>query len=76
MPPKRGEMSKGPPASAFSPKKPRESEIVVQKPLTNPSKATDPSSTTSNAEASSATNNSTTNIHSHLEAKQLMLDIL
>jgi hypothetical protein len=76
MPPKRGETSKGPPAFASSPKKPRESEIVVQKPTTNPSKATDPSSAASNAEASSATKNPITNVDPHLEAKQLLFGIL
>ena len=76
MPPKRGETSKGPPASAPGLKKSRESEIVVQKPPTNPSKATDPSPAASNAEASSATKNPTTNVDPHLEAKQLLLDIL
>jgi len=77
MPPKGNETSKGPPAFTFSPTKPRETEITVQKPPTIPPKQKDAPSKVSETEArAAATNSQTTNERSHSKAERLILGIL
>ena len=76
MLPKRTQASKASPAFTFSPTKPRETEIVVQKPPTGPPKPKPASSTAGDTETNVGNNNSTTNERSHSEAERLILGTL
>jgi len=76
MPPKRNETSKGPTAFSFSPTKPKESEIVVQKPPTSLQKLKDAPNKPSDMKPSAVPNNLVINKPSHSEAERLILGIL
>lgn len=91
MAPKRNEATKGPPAPLFGPPKPGETEIIVQKPggseitVQKPqeSETTAPKPEAGNhgleapeTNLETATNNSTTNGHLHLEAERLLFNAL
>jgi len=76
MPPKRKETSKDPTAFTFSPMKPKQSEIVVQKPPTSLQKPKDATIKPSDNKANTVLNNPATNEPSHSEAECLILGIL
>ena len=76
IPHKKNETNKGLPAFTFSPVKPRESEIIVQKLSESISMTAVHPLISNDAEAKSETNSPITNRHPHSEAKRLILSIL